>query len=187
MSPALAKATNDEIVAAALDIIARTGVEALSLTAVAEAVGIRAPSLYKRFASRAVLMNSVRDRALIELAARLRDARRRKSGRAAIKAMAAAYRDWGKDRPNLYRLVHSSPAFALTPAATSATAPVLEELSVLGGERNALAAARLFTSFLHGFVIMEIDGAFKMGGSIDAAFTFGLEAIIRGLEGAKRS
>ena len=186
MSPARVKASNEAIVAAALEIVAREGSEGLSLNAVAEAVGIRAPSLYKRFANRAVLMSAVRDCVLLDLGARLREAQRKKKGRAAITAMALAYRNWGKRAPHLYRLVHSRSATALTPAATAATAPVLEELSRLAGDSNSLAAARLFTAFLHGFVTMENDGEFQMGGSVDAAFAFSLETIIRGLEGAKR-
>ena len=46
---------------------------------------------------------------------------------------------------------------------------------------GALSAARLFTAFLHGFATMENGGEFKMGGSVDAAFGFGLEAILGGL------
>ncbi len=186
MSPARAKATTDEIVAAALDLIARNGGEALSLNAVAEAVGIRAPSLYKRFSNRAALMNAARDRVLVELAGRLRDAQRHKRGSAAIKAMAAAYRTWAKREAHFYRLIHSSAASPLTDSAAAATEPVLEEVSALVGQRHALSAARLLTAFLHGFVTMENDGEFKMGGSVDAAFAFALDAIIRGLESAKR-
>ncbi len=185
MSPAPAKATKDEIVLAALDIVSRHGAAALSLTAVAEAVGIRAPSLYKRFSNRAALMSDVRDRVLIDLEQRLRDAQRHKRGPAAIKAMAAAYRSWAKHEPHLYRLVHSG--LPLTAAASAATAPVLEEASALAGAKHALSAARSLTAFLHGFVTMENDGEFKMGGSVDAAFAFGLEAVIRGLGAAKRS
>ena len=184
MSPAPAKATKDEIVLAALDIVSRQGAAALSLAAVADAVGIRAPSLYKRFSNRAALMSDVRDRVLNELGRRLRDAQRHKSGPAAVKAMAAGYRSWAKHEPHLYRLVHAG--LPLTPAASAATEPVLEEAAALAGAKHALSAARLLTAFLHGFVTMENEGEFKMGGSVDAAFTFGLEAIIRGLGDAKR-
>jgi hypothetical protein len=33
---------------------------------------------------------------------------------------------------------------------------------------------------------MENNGEFKMGGSVDAAFAFALDSIIRGLEGSRR-
>ena len=182
MSPAPAKVTRGEIVLAALDIISRRGGEALSLTAVAEAVGIRAPSLYKRFSNRAALMTEVHDRVLADLGRRMRDAQRHKQGAAAIKTMAGAYRAWGKREPRHYQLLHSASALAQSETANAAIEPVLEATTALVGERNALAAARLLTAFLHGFVTMENAGEFKMGGSIDAAFAFGLDAIIRGLE-----
>ena len=49
MSPAPVKASNAAILAAARAIVASEGDEGLSLNAVADAVGVRAPSLYKRF------------------------------------------------------------------------------------------------------------------------------------------
>jgi AcrR family transcriptional regulator len=186
MCPAQVKATTDEIVSAARDIIAQSGSAGLSLSAVAEAVGVRAPSLYKRFASRAALMSAVREVALHELASRLRVAQQKKRGRAAVRAMADAYRAWAKREPHLYQLVHEHAAAGPTAAASAATAPVLEELAALAGPDNALHAARLFTSFLHGFVSMENNGSFKMGGSVDAAFAFGLDAMIRGVDRGSR-
>ena len=46
---------------------------------------------------------------------------------------------------------------------------------------RALAAARVLTPFLHGFVSMELSQAFRLGGGIDEAFETGLEAILSGL------
>src|SRR5690348_3358076 len=68
MSPALAKTSDDEIIAAARAIIAEHGVDKLSLGEVATAVGIKAPSLYKRFADRGALVDAVRDSVLRQLA-----------------------------------------------------------------------------------------------------------------------
>ena len=182
MSPAPVKASNDDILAAARAIAAARGGESLSLNEVAETVGIRAPSLYKRFANRAALMEAVRESVLADLATLLRKAQRGQNGPAAVKAMAGAYRAWARREPHLYRLIHAGPSAGVTDAARTATAPVLEEMTALVGARDALSAARLLTAFLHGFVTMEIGGEFKMGGSVDAAFAFGLETIIKGLK-----
>ena len=63
----------------------------------------------------------------------------------------------------------------------AALQPMLEEMTALAGERQALSAARLFTAFLRGFVSMENEGQFNMGSSVDAAFAFGVDTILRGL------
>jgi Tetracyclin repressor-like, C-terminal domain len=44
-----------------------------------------------------------------------------------------------------------------------------------------MSAARLLMAFLHGFVSMELAGAFRLGGSVDDAFAFALDAILAGL------
>jgi AcrR family transcriptional regulator len=181
VSPAPVKATNDDILAAARAIVARAGAENLSLNAVAEMVGVRPPSLYKRFASRAALIEAVREGVLGEVASVLMAARKGRGGSAAVKAMARAYRAWAKGEPHLYRLLFAGPAVGVTAGARAATAPVLDAMRPVVGERDALSAARLFTAFLHGFVSMEIGGEFKMGGSVDVAFAFALETILRGL------
>ena len=182
MSPAPVKATNAEILAAARAIAAREGDDGLSLNAVAEAVGVRAPSLYKRFANRAALIDEVREGVLAELATLLHLARGRKRGPAAIKAMAAAFRAWAKHEPQLYRLIYAGPSSGASAGAAAALQPVLEEMTAQVGERRALSAARLFTAFLRGFVSMENEGQFNLGGSVDEAFEFGIEAILRGLK-----
>jgi hypothetical protein len=55
------------------------------------------------------------------------------------------------------------------------------------GEENALAAARVLTPFLHGFVSMELSNAFRLGGGLDAAFENGVRTIIEGLKAKPRA
>lgn len=47
-----------------------------------------------------------------------------------------------------------------------------------------LEVARLLVAFAHGFVSMELAGAFGLGGNVDAAFDCAVESIIRGLRRA---
>jgi hypothetical protein len=51
----------------------------------------------------------------------------------------------------------------------------------LVGKDQAFAAARVLTPFLHGFVSMELAGAFRLGPDLDRAFTRGVGTILAGL------
>jgi hypothetical protein len=63
----------------------------------------------------------------------------------------------------------------------SAAADLLGVLVSLRGAEQALPAARLLVAFLHGFVSMELSGAFRLGGSVDDAFEFGVNTLVDAL------
>jgi AcrR family transcriptional regulator len=180
MSPALAKTSDDDIVAAARAIIAEVGVDRLSLAGVAAAVGIKAPSLYKRFADRDALVDAVRDNVLSGLAETLSDASRHRDPEKQLVAMATTYRKFGKENPELYRLIPASGGEP-SDAARAAVAPLFKALTGMVGDDMVLPAARCLTAYLHGFVSLEISGGFQLGGSVEQDFRFGLDVIVRGL------
>ena len=177
---ARAKTSEADIVAAARDLIAAHGAEHLSLQAVAEAVGIRAPSLYKHFDDRAALIAAVREAALHDLAASIAPHARTLPPAAALAEMGRAFRRFARAHPRLYPLLFAGNG-APTEAGRAALAPVLAVLTPLTGPARALDGARALSAYLHGFMAMELGGTFQLGGSIDAAFEFGLAALIAGL------
>ncbi len=175
-----AKTSRARIVAAARAIIAERGVEALSLQQVAAAVGVQAPSLYKRFDDRAALLAAVRDSLLEELAGVLAEHASGRPAGAALAAMGQAYRAFARRLDRLYPLLFASGG-PPSPAALSALAPLLRILDAEVGQAHALQAARTLTAFLHGFVTLELNASFQMPGSIDDAFGYGLNAVINGV------
>jgi AcrR family transcriptional regulator len=185
MCAAPAKTSEHDIVQAARRIVHEHGADALSMQAIADQVGVRAPSLYKRFTNRDAVLDVVAKECLDDLGARLARASRNLSGAPALAAMAKTYRDFAKRTPRLYKLLYTQRGEAadLVQARADAVAPLLQVLaSVVERPEQRLPAARMLTAFLHGFVSMEIEGAFKLGGDVTKAFEFSLQKLIAALE-----
>ena len=154
------------------------------MQAVADAVGVRAPSLYKRFDGRAALITAIADDVATEMARDLAPAAREADPQRAIRAIARRYRTFAHRAPRSYELLFSNPLAESNPSPevnAASAAGLLAVTERLVGHERALDAARAFTAFAHGFVSMELSGAFRLGGNVDRAFEFGVDALIRGL------
>jgi len=181
--PARPKTTDAEIVAAARALVESHGHDQVSLADVAAAVGIRAPSLYNRFADRATLFAAIDQEAWTELNAKLRaSAARQREPAAQLTALARTYRAYAKAHPRLYALMWANPSEAALAIRSETVAITLAPFGKLVGERDAFAAARVLAPFLHGFLTMELAGAFRMAPGIDQAFAHGIATILKGLE-----
>ncbi len=148
------------------------------MQAVADRVGVRAPSLYKRVRNRDELVSRVAEATIRELDERLDAAAAGEpDARSALVALARAVRAFAHERPVAFGLVFA-PGGSLTlddPAALErASASVLRVAAALVGDDDALDAARTVTAWMTGFVGMELSGAFRLGGDVDRAFEFGI-------------
>lgn len=72
--PAPTRTTNEEIIAAVCELLESAGPAGLTMQAVAASVGVRAPSLYKRFRDRDALITAVVSVSIDRLAQRLESA-----------------------------------------------------------------------------------------------------------------
>jgi AcrR family transcriptional regulator len=187
--PSPPKTTDEEIVLAARRLLRQHGREGFSMNDVASAVGIRAPSLYGRFESRAELVAAVELSLWHELGEALAGAPRRSRPSATLAELARAYRAFAKANPEEYALMfdpRSEHSAAATRARAASLAPAMPFFVALVGEQEALRAARVLTPFLHGFASMELADAFRLGGGIDEAFENGVETILAGLTRSHR-
>ena len=164
--PAPARTTLDDIVAAGRRLLEDGGPDAVTMQAVAQAVGVRAPSLYKRVRDREALLGLVAAATVDDLAGRLAAAG------ASLDDLARTYRAFARERPEGFRLMVQ--AGTGTEALQAASAPVLRATAALVGEADALDAARLVTAWVLGFVSMELAGAFRLGGDLERSFGYGL-------------
>jgi len=187
--PSVPKTSQEAIVAAARDLIDTGGLAALSVQAVAQSVGVQAPSLYKRFRDRAALIRAVAAELVSELDETIRLAATTGTPQGDLRALAHTQRAFAQRSPHLYQLVFNPSGVdgELDPDEYRPLVAVLvDRMQALVGKRDALPAARLLVSFTHGFVTMELGRAFRMGGDLDAAFRFGLERVLRSVTPAAK-
>ena len=161
----------DAIVGAARDILEVEGLAGLTMQAVAVRVGVRAPSLYKRVASRDDLVRLVAEATLVELSRVEGD----------IYAVAAAVRALAHARPAAFQLVMSGGVQAGESLVIAASEPILRAAAELAGPEDALVAARTLTAWATGFITMELNGGFNLGGDLDEAWAFGLERLVQAI------
>lgn len=178
--PSVPKTSQEAVVAAARDLIDVGGLESLSVQAVAQAVGVQAPSLYKRFADRAALIRAVTMDLVAEIAGQFDAVATTGSPVSDLRAIAHAHRQFGQHSPHLYQLLFRPDPHGEVPpdAFAPLIAVMMDRIETVVGKRDALPAARLLVSFTHGFVSMEQAGAFRLGGDLDLAFRYGLDRVL---------
>ncbi|MGR2753802.1 TetR/AcrR family transcriptional regulator [Agromyces arachidis] len=186
--PAPAKVTPETLRVAARGILEREGQPGLTMQAVAAELGVRAPSLYKHLRDRDALVRLVAEDVAVGLGERMdRVLAAEADPVRAVRAIAASARAYAHEHPHGYGLVFGplpDAARAGGAALEQASAAILEAARRLSGDGRALESARTITAWMHGFVSMELAGAFRLGGSIDDAWEFGLDHLLRGLAAA---
>lgn len=174
----------DEIVAAGRAILESDGLDALTMQRVAAAVGVRSPSLYKRVRGRRDLIRLIANDVARELAAALDDAATRDHALANLRALANVFRTYAISHPGAYGLLFARlPEDARVDPELNARASeaLLRTASQLAGPNHALDAARTVVAWAHGFVSMELAGAFRLGGDVDRAFSYGVDRLARSI------
>ncbi len=176
------KTSREAILAVALVHLARSGVEALSLRAVAAALDLAPNALYRYYADRDALLAAVADEGARRLLAALHGAIVERSGADAVRALAHAYVAFAEGNPELYRVVmvkHRYPDGQRT-ASEDLWPFVVETLRPVAGERDAAPAAVALWGFLHGVIgITQADLYHE--GKPRAEVEFGLDVFLAGL------
>lgn len=122
-------ATRDEIVAAAWQLAREEGPTAFTLRQVAEAVGMRAPSLYSYFESKTDIYDTMFEQANTELLARARTLDPGPDVRTALLRVLRLFVEFCVEDPVRYQLLfqRTIPGFDPSPQAYAPAVEVLEE------------------------------------------------------------
>lgn len=192
--------TPDAVVARAGDLADRDGYDALTLAALATALGVQVPSLYKHVGGLADVRRRVALDGLRGLDTALRGAAAGLARRDALVAIGHAYRRYARDHPGRYAAAQRAPA-ADDPVTVAAAAALTDLVFAVvrgyhldgehgtgggdgGADRSAgetVHAVRAVRCALHGFVTLEAVEGFGMPYDLDVSFDRLLDTLHDGL------
>ncbi|MEP7023761.1 MAG: TetR/AcrR family transcriptional regulator C-terminal domain-containing protein [Actinomycetota bacterium] len=179
--------TRDRIIEAAVQLIEREGVDAVSMRRVAIELGSGVMSLYNHVPSKAALLDGVVER----VAAGIEIPAPTASWEDDVRAQARAFRAIAHAYPRCTMLVVSRPA---STAATRTIGHAMATLQAAGfGEDDAARTVRAFVAYIVGSLLREVGvspsvvpaadpqaPARTSRAEHDADFEFGLETLLRG-------
>jgi AcrR family transcriptional regulator len=188
MSPYPARTGRQEIVKATCEIIEREGVAGLSLQDVADAVGVKTPSLYNHISGRKDLLRAVVERTFRGLFAAYQPALLAEglSPEECLKRIFRLHREYAHAHPNAYTLAYSTrdPEMRADPVELEQQAIAVQQvMAQVSGEGQSLPALRGALALVHGFVTLELREQLQRGGDLGAAFEASVEAYLRGWRG----
>lgn len=170
----------DRIVQAGRAILDADGIDALTMQRVAAAVGVRAPSLYKHVRDRDALVRLIAADVVTELGAAVAAAASTGDPRSDLRAIATRFRAWAHAHPGAYALLFAPPSetWRLDPdPGADVLGPMFRAVAALAGADDVLVASRTLVAWVNGFVGMELAGAFRLGGDVEAAFVYGADRL----------
>jgi AcrR family transcriptional regulator len=175
----------EAVVAAGAALADSEGLGGVTLTRLAGELGVRPPSLYAHIASLDDLRRRIGAHAAGQLAAALATAAAGRARADALRAVAAAYRDYAHAHPGGYAALQRAPDRedeATRGAYEAVVAVVLAVLRGYGLEGDeAIHATRSVRAALHGFVALEADHGFGIPLSLDESFDRLVAVLDRGL------
>ncbi len=160
-----------EIIDTARRLLEADGSDGLTMRRLGDALGIRAPSLYKHLSGRGALELALVESGLDETGVALHRAVAASPGNQ-IGSLLDAYRAVGLAHPELYRLMT---------AGSFPRSELLPGLEAWAGEPFFLTMsepylAQALWSFAHGTLILELDQRFLNGSDLDRTWRAGTEA-----------
>lgn len=174
------------IVTAAAEIADANGLDNVTLTAVANHLGVRNPSLYNHINGLPELKGQLAIWGTDMLRVKIGDAAIGKARHDAIAAVADAYRLFAKERPGLYRAIVSSPdrnnldLKAAIQKLMAVISMVLEPYNLSANDK--IHAVRGLRSLMHGFASLEEAGWFAAPIDREESYQQLIAIFIRGIE-----
>jgi AcrR family transcriptional regulator len=181
----------EQVLAAALRIIERDGVAALTARRLAEEAGTSAPAVYELFGDKAGVVRAIFFSGFAQLGAALAQLRESEDPVEDLVALAQAYRGFIVAHPGLAAVMFSRPFASFDPAPEEAAAGAAVRERIVAAVRRAITAGRLHgdptdvahacVALVHGLAAAE--SARRLGGSaaaVERRWDVALRALLRG-------
>ncbi|HJL77290.1 MAG TPA: WHG domain-containing protein [Acidimicrobiales bacterium] len=176
----------DQVVAAAATLADSEGLDAVTLTRVANELGVRQPALYRHVAGFDALVRLLGLRGREILAERLAAAAVGVAGNDAVRAVGGAWREMVHEHPGLYAATDRYPCAG----DVELEAAVDRVVAVLGRalaaydltEDEEVHAARTMRAAFHGFAHLEAGDGFPQPHDTDDTFDHMLDLLCSGIQ-----
>jgi AcrR family transcriptional regulator len=155
-----------DILKTAIRMVEQGDADGLSLRAVALALGVKAPSLYRYFPHKEALEVAIAEEVLSAMRAELQTASECPDPDTRFRETVDAYLRFARERFALYSLIVQNrlPGTYGSKAGKAVWNLLLDAASGISGQRDDTAAAVATWSFLHGYATLEHSGAFGASG-----------------------
>ena len=155
-----------EILKTAIHLVEQGHAEGLSLRAIASALGVKAPSLYRYFPDKEALEIAIAEEVLSAMRVELQAASESPEPETRFRGIVDAYLRFARERFALYSLIVQNrlPGTYGSKAGKAVWNLLLDVASGISGQRDDTAAAGATSSFLHGYATLEHSGAFGASG-----------------------
>ncbi|BFH59994.1 TetR/AcrR family transcriptional regulator [Paenibacillus azoreducens] len=178
------------LLVAAAELADESGLDSLTLAALAQKLNVRSPSLYNHVKGLPDLRAALTVYCLHLLVETTRDAVIGKSGDEAILSLCEAYLRFARSRPGLYEAFYKVNLLQheeLDQAKQELLDLFLRIMEPFGlGEQETLHAIRGLRSLLHGFATLEQHGGFQMDIPLDESFRYVLRMFVDGMNSENR-
>ncbi|KRL98866.1 TetR/AcrR family transcriptional regulator [Liquorilactobacillus satsumensis] len=169
----------DAIIKAALTLLDKEGLKAVTLKNVSVLLGIKPPSLYNHVESLNELLELTAKNCLAKLSQNLLESVVGLQSKEALLALSNEYRKFFKCYPNQYRLIQQVGVWSQHAGASAESTKMIALLSkVLAksglSQKEMIHFIRAWRSYMHGFLLLETNDSFKMKEDINASFAYGL-------------
>jgi AcrR family transcriptional regulator len=175
--------TAERVIAEAGSVADDAGLDRLTLAAVAQRCGVTLPGLYKHVSGVDEVKRGIAIAAIRALTGRIAAAAAGVSGREALGAVSAAYRDYARAHPGRYAASVRAPASGdqeyadVTNQALAVISAALKGYRLEGAD--LVHAIRMWRAVCHGLVSLQIAGGFGLPESVDETFEFLIDALDR--------
>ncbi len=187
MSRFVSEVSKTEILLVARRLIRSRGIDGFDLEDVAVMLRSSEALIAQNFANKSSLLMSVKDGVLEDLRFTLQNSViGLEDPVQKIYAICKAYRIFANKQPDLFRLIYRADLktgeFSEEKEVCNLVFKLVREIA---GDDHAVSASRFLASFIYGFCSLEIDGSFRLNGSIDEAFEYSIQSYFSGLQGNK--